>query len=65
MNLDDESVFSFDDTDMAEDTGGSDFLGGAFGNLVFGGALDIRRITRGQDLVPEPLIGIPVPRLSM
>ncbi|MDE0483441.1 MAG: hypothetical protein OXI67_12745 [Candidatus Poribacteria bacterium] len=53
LNLDDEDVFSFDDVDATEDTGSSDFLGGAFGDLVFGGALDIRRITRGQDLIPD------------
>ncbi len=53
IDLDDDNVFSFDDADVSEDTGGSDFLGGAFGDLVFGGALDIRRITRGKDLFPD------------
>ncbi len=53
LNLDDEDVFSFDDTETSEGTGSSDFLGGAFGDLVFGGALDIRRPTRGQDLIPD------------
>lgn len=53
FNLDDEDVFSFDDAETTEDTSGSDFLGGAFGDLVFGGALDVRRITRGQDLIPD------------
>ncbi len=51
--LDLDDVFSFDDTETSEGTGSSDFLGGAFGDLVFGGALDIRRPTRGQDLVPD------------
>ena len=50
---DDESVFSFDDADETQEAEASDFLDDAFGNLVFGGALDIRRITRGQDLVPD------------
>lgn len=53
LNLDDEDVFSFDDADTTEDTGSSDLLGEVFGNLVFGGALDIRRPTRGQDLIPD------------
>jgi len=53
FNTDDEDVFSFDEVETSGDSEGSDFLGGAFGNLVFGGALDIRRITRGQDLVPD------------
>ena len=48
---DDENVFSFDNTEVTEDS--SEFLGGAFSNLVFGGALDIRRPTRGQDLIPD------------
>ncbi len=50
---DSEDVFSFDDPDMTEDTGSSDLFGGAFGDLIFGGALDIRRITRGKDLIPD------------
>ncbi len=50
---DNEDVFSFDDSETTEDAGGSDFLGGAFGDLIFGGALDIRRITRGKDLIPD------------
>ncbi len=50
---DNEDVFSFDDPESTEDAGGSDFLGGAFGDLIFGGALDIRRITRGKDLIPD------------
>ena len=50
---DDESIFSFDDADETQATDTSGFLEEAFGNLVFGGALDIRRITRGQDLVPD------------
>lgn len=53
FNLDDDNVFSFDDADVAEDTGGSGLLGDAFGDLIFGGALDIRRITRGTDLIPD------------
>ena len=53
LDLDAEDIFSFDDADTTEDTGSSEFLGGAFGNLVFGGALDIRRITHGQDLIPD------------
>lgn len=53
LNFDDEDVFSFDDAETSEDTGSSDFLGGAFGNLIFGGALDIRRPTRGKDLIPD------------
>ena len=50
---DDESIFTFDDTDETQASGTSGFLEDAFGNLVFGGALDIRRITRGQDLMPD------------
>lgn len=53
LSLDDGDVFSFDDVDATEDVGSSDFLGDVFGELVFGGALDIRRITRGQDLIPD------------
>ena len=54
LALDDENVFSFDEPDAAtEETGGLNLLSDAFGNLVFGGALDIRRITRGQDLLPD------------
>ena len=53
LDIDDGDVFSFDDTETSEGTGSSDFLGGAFGDLVFGGALDIRRPTRGQDLIPD------------
>jgi len=53
FNTDDEDVFSFDEVETSGDSEGSDFLSGAFGNLVFGGALDIRRPTRGQDLVPD------------
>ena len=53
LSLDDDSVFSFDAVDEGQETESSGFLGDAFGNLVFGGALDIRRITRGQDLVPD------------
>lgn len=53
LDIEDDDVFSFEDMDAVEDSGGSDFLGGAFGNLIFGGALDIRRITRGQDLIPD------------
>ena len=51
LDIDDENVFSFDDADTTEET--SDFFGGAFSNLVVGGALDIRRITRGTDLIPD------------
>ena len=50
---DSENVFSFDDVAETADTDGAGFLGDAFGNLIFGGALDIRRITRGQDLMPD------------
>ena len=53
LDFEDDDVFSFDAVDSTEGSDGSDFLGGAFGNLVFGGALDIRRITRGQDLIPD------------
>ena len=53
LDIDDGDVFSFDDADATEDTGSSDFLGGVFGDLIFGGALDIRRPTRGQDLIPD------------
>lgn len=48
-----EDIFSFDDSEVSEVPGSSDFLGGAFSNLVFGGALDIRRITHGTDLIPD------------
>ena len=48
---DEEAIFSFGDEAEVQDTGG--FFDDAFGNLVFGGALDIRRPTRGQDLVPD------------
>ncbi|MDE0682114.1 MAG: hypothetical protein OXI63_04285 [Candidatus Poribacteria bacterium] len=41
------------DANDTQEVVGSVFLDDAFGNLVFGGALDIRRITRGQDLVPD------------
>ena len=51
LDIDDESVFSFDDADTTEET--SDLFGGAFSNIVVGGALDIRRITRGTDLIPD------------
>ena len=50
---DDENIFSFDDVDETQETGTSGLLDDAFGNLVFGGALDIRRITPGTDLVPD------------
>ena len=50
---DDENIFSFDDMDDTQETDSTSLLGDAFGNLIFGGALDIRRITRGQDLVPD------------
>ena len=53
LNLEEDDVFSFDDVDATEDSSGSEFLGGAFSNLIFGGALDIRRMTRGQDLIPD------------
>ncbi len=53
LDMDDESVFSFDDAGGTEDSDSSEFLGGAFSDLIFGGALDIRRITRGQDLIPD------------
>ena len=52
----DDTIFSFDSFEEDADTEtseGSNFLSDAFGNLVFGGALDIRRITRGEDLVPD------------
>lgn len=51
--IDSEDVFSFDDPDTTEGSGSSDLFGGAFGDLVFGGALDIRRITRGRDMIPD------------
>lgn len=50
---DDGNIFSFDDTDETQEPDSSGFLGDALGNLVFGGALDIRRITRGADLAPD------------
>ena len=50
---DEGDVFSFDDTDETEGQDTAGFLDDTFGNLVFGGALDIRRITRGTDLVPD------------
>ena len=50
---DDENIFSFDETDETQETDTSGFLNDAFGNLVFGGALDIRRITPGSDLLPD------------
>lgn len=53
LSLNDDSVFSFDEVDEGQETESAGFLDDAFGNLVFGGALDIRRITRGQDLVPD------------
>lgn len=54
LALDDENVFSFDEPNAeTEETGGTAFLSDAFGNLVFGGALDIRRITRGETLFPS------------
>ncbi len=48
-----EDVFSFGGTDETEVQDTAGFLDDAFGNLVFGGALDIRRPTRGQDVVPD------------
>ena len=53
LGADDESVFIFEGAVETEAADTSGFLDDAFGNLVFGGALDIRRITRGQDLVPD------------
>ncbi len=53
LSPDEDSVFSFDGIGETEAADSSEFLGGAFGNLIFGGALDIRRITRGTDLVPD------------
>ncbi|MXV78261.1 hypothetical protein F4X73_12210 [Candidatus Poribacteria bacterium] len=53
LDLEDDDVFSFEDVEQTEDTSDSEFLGGAFSNLIFGGALDIRRITRGQDMIPD------------
>ena len=53
LSADEESVFSFDGIGETEATDSSEWLGGAFGNLIFGGALDVRRITRGTDLVPD------------
>ena len=53
LDSEDDSVFSFEGIGETEETDGSEFLGGAFGNLIFGGALDVRRITRGTDLVPD------------
>lgn len=53
LGSDEDSVFSFDGIGETEAADSSEFLGGAFGNLIFGGALDIRRITRGTDLVPD------------
>lgn len=50
---DDESIFSFDEAGEIQEADTSGFLDDTFGNLVFGGALDIRRITHGQDLVPD------------
>ena len=50
---DEEDIFSFGDADETEGQGAAGFLEDTFGNLVFGGALDIRRITRGTDLVPD------------
>ena len=50
---DEEDVFSFSDTDETEGQDTAGFLEDTFGNLIFGGALDIRRITRGTDLVPD------------
>ena len=53
LDMDDSDVFSFDNAGGTEDSDSSEFLGGAFSDLIFGGALDIRRITRGQDLIPD------------
>ncbi len=53
LDMDDSDVFSFDDAGGTEDSDSSEFLGGAFSDLIFGGALDIRRITRGKDLIPD------------
>ena len=53
LNIEDDDVFTFDDVDAVGDSSDSEFLGGAFSNLIFGGALDIRRITPGQDLIPD------------
>ncbi len=50
---DDGNIFSFDEVDTPQETGISGFLDDAFGNLVFGGALDVRRVTRGKDLLPN------------
>lgn len=53
LSSDEDSVFSFDGIGETEEADSSEFLGGAFGNLIFGGALDVRRITHGTDLVPD------------
>ena len=53
LDMDDSDVFSFDDAGGTEDSDSSEFLGGAFSDLIFGGALDIRRPTRGKDLIPD------------
>ena len=53
LDMDDADVFSFDDAGGTEDSDSSEFLGGAFSDLIFGGALDIRRPTRGKDLIPD------------
>ena len=49
----DENIFSFDETDETQEADTSGFLDDAFGDLVFGGALDIRRIVQGTDLAPD------------
>ena len=53
LGKDDENIFSFEDAGETQEPDSSGFLGDALGNLVFGGALDIRRITPGTDLVPD------------
>ena len=50
---DEDSVFSFDGPDETQGASTLGTLTDAFGNLVFGGALDIRRVTRGDDLVVD------------
>ena len=50
---DDENIFSFGDVGETQEADTSGFLDDAFGSLVFGGALDIRRIIHGTDLVPD------------
>ena len=53
LTEDDEDIFNFSEVDEAQNTEGFGFLSDTFGNLVFGGALDIRRITPGTDLAPD------------